>query len=434
MRWRVASSGLAIAVLSIGLLAAGTEGAFATGNRTTHKKQATTGRADPIGDARCIEQGKSYIWVEALGTCFNPGGYLWVEGYANGYTDYPSGADKIYGIGTLGLTLKTTTGLGFGGPLKTAADIRFQLRTADPYGGGPPEFQVEPQTLTASWGGVTVGYGTSMFDFYANANIEGTDPTTIGDSTSLPFVAFTAPIPGGFSATLSLEQGNYRSGGIAPADADTSAVFGQNAAMPDLVAALGQTTSWGRYQVSGALHKVVINGSPDFAGSNPSTWGFAVQGGVMIALPMIADKDSLYLQTAYVDGATTYLGLVDPSGDFAPPDAYYSPTGGFSRVTGWNVTAQYLHNWTPTLNSGFFGGYADFKLNDVLAEATYGASGAGNFNVGANLVWSPNSNTKLLAQYIYNYYGAQDYVDTTNGLPAASQDAHDLLLMAQYAF
>lgn len=430
----LATRRLAMAVLSIGLLAVGADGAAAAGNRTTQKRHAPTDKPEPIADARCIDQGKSYIWVEALGTCFNPGGYIWAEAYANGYTDYPSNADSVYGIGTFALTLKTTTNLGFGGPLKTATDVRFQLRTADPYGGGPPELQVEPQTITASWGGVTVGYATSMFDFYANANVEGTDPATIGDSTSLPFIAFTAPIPGGFSATLSLEQGNYRGGGIAPADGNSSADFGQNSAMPDLVAALGQTTFWGQYQVSGALHKVEINGSPDFGGSNPSTWGFAVQAGVKIDLPIIADKDSLYLQTAYVDGATTYLGLVDPSGDFAPPDAYYSPASGFSRVTGWNVTAQYLHNWTPTLNSAVFGGYADFDLNDALAEATYGASGAGNFNAGANLVWSPTSNTTLLAQYIYNYYGAKDYVDTTNGPPDASQDAHDLLLMAQYTF
>lgn len=385
-------------------------------------------------DIQCLSQDKGFIWVEALKTCIKPGGYLWGEGYFNSYTDYPSSASDVYGIATLGLTLSTTTELGFGGPLKTTTDIRFQYRGAEPWSSGPSQFQFEPQTLTAEWAGVTVGYRDSFFDFYGNANVEGTDPATIGDSTSLPLLAYTASMPNGYSATLSVEQGNYRGGGIDVADANSTAAFSQNSSMPDFVGALGQTTAWGRYQVSGALHRVEINGTTEPGGSNASTWGYAVQGGVMINVPIIAPNDSIYLQGAYVDGAITYLGLINPSGDFSPPDAYYSASNGLSRVTGWNVTAQYLHNWTPTLNSAVFGGYANFSLQNAVAEATYGGSGAENFNIGANLVWSPMSKTTFLAQYIYNYYGAKDYVNTSEGLPQSSQDAHNLLLMAQYYF
>ncbi|HEV7286389.1 MAG TPA: porin, partial [Kaistia sp.] len=251
---------------------------------------------------------------------------------------------------------------------------------------------------------------------------------------SLPLVAYTASLPKGFSATFSVEQGNYRGGGIDAADAYSTAAFEQDSSMPDFVGALGQTTDWGRYQLSAALHRVKIYSGTEPGSADAATWGYAVQGGVMIEMPMIAANDSIYLQSAYVDGAISYLGLVNPSGDFAPPDAYYSATGGLSRVTGWNVTAQYLHNWTPTLNSAVFGGYANFKLHDAVAQASYGGSGANNFNIGANLVWSPTSKTTFVAQYIYNHYSANDYVDTSNGLPQSSQDAHDLLLMAQYTF
>ncbi|BCP55549.1 hypothetical protein K32_41660 [Kaistia sp. 32K] len=410
---------LAKLVAAVGLIAAGSGHAVANGVETNRQ---------------CPVQDKGYLWVEALKTCIKPGGYLWGEVYSNRYTDYPSDASKVYGIATLGLTLGTTTELGLGGPLTTTTDIRFQYRGAEPYSGGPSEFQFEPQTITAAWAGATVGWRDSFFDFYGNANVQGTDPATIGDSTSLPLVAYTATLPHGFAATLSIEQGNYRGGGIDPADANSPFAYEQNSSKPDIIGALGQTTDWGRYQVSGALHRIEINGTTQTGGDYPSTWGYAVQGGVMINLPMIAANDSLYLQSAYVDGAITYLGLVNPSGDFAPPDAYYSAANGLSRVTGWNVTAQYLHNWTPTLNSAVFGGYANFKLHDEVAKATYGGSGGDNFNIGANLVWSPTSNTSLVAQYIYNYYAANDYVNTSNGLPQSSQKAHELLLMAQYTF
>jgi hypothetical protein len=393
---------------------------------------ASSGKA--AADPQCPIQNKAYIWVEALKTCINPGAYIWGEVYSNSYTDYPSSASDVYGIATLGLTLNTTTMLDVGGPFKTTTDIRFQYRSAEPWSGGPPEVQFEPQTITAEWAGATIGYRDSFFDFYGNANVEGTDPATIGDSTSLPLVAYTASLPKGFSATFSVEQGNYRGGGIDAADAYSTAAFEQDSSMPDFVGALGQTTDWGRYQISGALHRVKIYGGTEPGSADASTWGYAVQGGVMIQMPMIAANDSIYLQSAYVDGAISYLGLVNPSGDFAPPDAYYSATGGLSRVTGWNVTAQYLHNWTPTLISAVFGGYANFKLHDAVAQASYGGSGADNFNIGANLVWSPTSKTTFVAQYIYNHYSANDYVNTSNGLPQSSQDAHDLLLMAQYTF
>lgn len=386
------------------------------------------------GAVGCPAGGKHQIWVDALKTCIDPGGYLWAEGYYNEYTDYPADADRFYGIGTLGLTLNTTTDTGPLGPLRGVADVRFQYRSADAFAGGPPELQVKPQTLYIDWSGLTVGFRHSFFDFYKNANVMGTDPAITGDSTKLPVAAYTLAMREGWSATIAAEQGNYRGGGIAAADAYSGAVFGQDSRTPDFVAALGQKAEWGKFQVSGALHRVAVNGDVPWMTSSPETWGYALQAGVMVNLPMITEGDSLYFQTAYVDGATSYLGLVNPSGDFTPPDAYLGFGGSLSRVTGWNVTAQYLHNWSPVLNSALFAGYGRFDLNDATAQLTYGASGGNNFNAGANVVWSATKDLSFLAQYAFNYYGARDYVNTSNGLPQSSQSAHEVLLMARYGF
>jgi hypothetical protein len=384
---------------------------------------------------KCKAPGSFY--APSIDTCIDFGGYVWAEGYYNSFADYPAGYDRNYGIGTLGLTANSTTDTAYG-PFKVFVDVRLQYRSADAWSDGPSEFEVVPWNIYADYAGFTVGYQGSKFDFYSNANVQGTDPATIGDSEQILLAAYTHQFAHGWSATLSVEQGwGERQGGVNAADANSSAVFGQNSKHPDFVAAVGQTTDWGQFQLSGALHQVRTEtdaGSGYTGASDPKMWGYAVQGGVMVDLPHIASGDSLYLQAAYVDGAVTYLGLVNASGDFAPPDAYIDANGDLSGVTGWNLTAQYLHNWSPTLQSALFGGVARFKLANSEAEATYGASGGTNYNVGANLTWNPIQPLSLTAQYDYNMYKANDFINTGNGLPKASQDAHQILLMTQYTF
>ena len=382
----------------------------------------------------CPSEESKQIWMEILRTCVDPGGYLWSEGYYNTYSNYPAINREFYSIGTVAITLNTTTETAFLGPLRGVADVRFQYRTSDPWSDGPTEFQIKPQTLYVEWAGITFGMRNSFFDFYENEDVLGTDPGIVGDDTKLPVLGYTIALAKDTSLTLALEQGRYRDGGIKPADATSGVTLRQDDKAPDFVVAFGQTTAWGSYQVSGALHRIALEGDLSRAGSTSNSWGYAFQAGVMVNLPMLAKGDSLYLQTAYVDGATSYLGLIDPSGDFSPPDAFLDLSGGYARVTGWNLTAQYLHHWSPTLNSAFYAAYGRFDLNDAIAAFSYGASGGLNFNAGSNLVWIATEDISFVVQYVFNYYAAQDYVKTSYGLPQRSLSAHQILLMARYEF
>ncbi len=383
----------------------------------------------------CAATGPYAIYIEGWNTCVDPGGYLWAEGYYNDYADYPSKDTTTYGIATIGLTLDTVTDTGRFGDLKGYMDIRFQLRSAEAWSSAKTELEISPQTVYFEWAGITAGYRTSLFDFYANNDVQGSDPATIGDDTNLLLAAYTLNLPEGFGLTFSVEDSYYRKGGIDAADANSSSKFGQDRQMPDFVGALTQSGDWGSAQLSGALHRVKADTPSGFKGStDPEVWGYAVQAGIMFNLPMITKGDTLYLQTAYSDGATTYLGLQNPGGSFGAPDAYISAGGDLSRVAGWNVTAQYLHNWTPTLNSAVFGGYGQFDVPTAEARSTYGASGGENINVGANLMWSPTDKVSLVAQYAFNRYSARDFHKTGKGMSSASQDAHEVLLMAQYNF
>lgn len=218
--------------------------------------------------------------------------------------------------------------------------------------------------------------------------------------------------------------------GVAPVDpgfpgALDDAQTGQR--VPDMVANLKYEGEWGAFQLSGALHQV---GALDFffQQQRTDTWGYAVQAGVMFKLPMLGEGDTLYLQTAYANGATAYLGLQDPSGDYSAPDAFIGPFG-LSKVSGWNVTASYLHNWNEKWSSAIFGGYGSYKYDDALTEIIYGASGGKNASVGGYLSWAPVEKLQIALQYDYTYNSASNYIFFAPAAVARSSvDASRVLL------
>jgi len=397
---------------------------------------ATVQAADDAARARCAADNNAAFYSESTGTCIKFGAYLWAEGYFNTYAKYPGKNDRWYGIGTLGVKMNTETPTAYG-PLRTFVNLRFRYRTADEWSDGPYKFNLVPWDAYVDYAGFTLGHRGSLFDFYANANVIGTDPATIGDSQQLLLAAYTYKFAHGWSVALSVEEPWARMGGINAANARSKGIFRQNTSVPDFVGVIAQKGAWGELQFSAALHRVKAKTfstpAQGYEGAqNPGIWGYALQAGVVFDLPRIAPGDSLFLQTAYVNGATTYLGLVNASGDFSPPDAFVTGSGRLRGVTGWNMTAQFLHNWTPKLQSAFFGGYARFYLGNAEARATYGASGGVNYNLGANLTWTPVAPFSLVLQYDYNMYQAANFTPTGFGMPRRSQNAHQVLLMAQY--
>lgn len=386
----------------------------------------------------CVNDGNASFYSEATQTCIKFSGYVWAEGYFNTYANYPSANDKYYGIGTLGLKSNTVTQTD-AGELRTFVNLRFRGRSANEWSDGPKKFSLVPWEVYFQYGGLTVGHRQSMFDFYANANVQGTDPGTVGDFEKVLLAAYTQSLGNGWNATLSIEAPWVREGGINAANANSVLGFNQNTKTPDFVGVVTNTGKWGEFQLSGALHRVktktFATPAVGYTGSPESEiWGYAVQAGVVFDFLPLSVGNSLYLQAAWADGATTYLGLINASGAFMPPDAYIGANGSMSRVSGWNMTAQYLYNWTPTLQSAVFGGYAKFYLNNREASYTYGATGGANYNLGVNLTWTPIKSLSLVAQYQYNMYMANNYVNTGNGLPRQAQGAHQALIMVQQSF
>jgi hypothetical protein len=383
----------------------------------------------------CTEQGEGFFYLPGTDTCLRVGGYLWAEGYFNTYTDYPAANDKTYSIATAGVILDARTSTEYG-TLRSYFEGRFKWRSADPWSDGPNKSELEVWNAYIQFGGFTFGKAQSFFDFYANANVLGTDPATIGDDVRLNLLAYTYEFgSSGFSATISLESAADRNNGV----------LAQNPFLPlgneDLSAGISATDivgnvkyagTWGEAQISGALHQTnSVNVLNQF--TTQDTWGYALQAGIMFKLDALAEGDTLYIQSAYADGAISYLGLVDPSGMYAPPDAFMSVTG-LTTVTGWNVTASFLHHWNEKWSTAVFGGYAAYDLNDPSAQLFYGFSGGTNYNVGGYLAFNPVKALTIALQYDYTYNSAKDYVPTAFGPSLASTDASQVLLFVSRDF
>lgn len=390
---------------------------------------------------QCTAMGEGFYYVPGTDTCLRLGGYTQAQGYYNTYTGAPSTMDKTYSIAVFGLILDARTNTEYG-VLRSYIDTRFLWRSSDAFSEGPATTEVVPWNIYIQFAGFTFGYAQSFFDFYANANVLGQDPATIGDDVRTPLIAYTHEFGGGWVANIAVEDSSTRDGGINPSDPaypDVVDNYQAGSRVPDFVANFGQTGDWGQFQLSGALHQVTAMlpttaGYPYDGSSTTSTWGYALQAGLLFNLPFIAEDDTLYLQSAYVNGAISYLGLVNPSGELTPPDAYMNADGSISKVTGWNFTAQFLHNWNENWQSAFFGGYAKFNLDNPIAEVAYGATSGTNYNVGANLTWSPVKNLAISGQYQFNSYAANGFVNTGYGLPVQNQQAHQVLFMVERDF
>ena len=240
-------------------LAAATLGGVATLGLAgeAHSADLLTAKSKDAYVRACTAQGDGFYYIPGTDTCVRIGGYAWAEGYYNTYTDYPLQNDKTYSVATAGLIVDARTETDYG-VLRSYFETRFRWRTADPWSDGPTGSELEVWNIYVQFAGFTVGHAQSFFDFYANANVLGTDPATIGDDTRTNLIAYTYEFTKGLSATVSFEDASERRGGILASDPATFSTddFQAGQTWPEIVANLKYEAEWGTAQLSGALHQV----------------------------------------------------------------------------------------------------------------------------------------------------------------------------------
>lgn len=259
--------------------------------------------------------------------------------------------------------------------------------------------------------GITAGRALSMFDFYADNFNWG----ALRDSdTNANLLAYTATFGGGFSATISLEEGVNRFGNL-------SGVAYAGTRLPDVIANLRVDQGWGSAQLSGALTPRRTVAGNGFGAPSKDYVGWAIQGGVKINLPMLAAGDELWLQAAYAVGALDFIGVGPNSGimnggflarqqggllrnDF---DAIaVAAPGGYrlEKTKGWSAMAAFQHYWTPSFRSVLFGSYAQVSYGAAGRNSLItgpGTSNANEWRVGLQNIWSPVSGFDIGLEVMY---------------------------------
>lgn len=265
--------------------------------------------------------------------------------------------------------------------------------TANPLGGDPANGAYVANAYV-QFAGITAGYTMSNYSF--PLTFSGMKNSPVTDLLPTLQVAYTASFGNGVSATIALENGSYRNADFAggagvPAIAARAPGQRYGTRMPDIVANLRVIQGWGAAQLSAAVHQVRAL-TP---GSFDTNYGFAVQAAVKINLPMLGAGDSFKLVGAYANGAMGYLGFGPTnSGGFFNPlgagyaDAWVDATGKLHNETGWQITANLEHYWSPGLRSNLLFAYdSDDTPNFVGPLAN--ASDFRYMSAGANLIWSP---------------------------------------------
>ncbi len=265
--------------------------------------------------------------------------------------------------------------------------------------------------------GFTFGRASSMFDIFTNTDrYSYSDARTDGSTQRYGAIvaAYTAMLPGGFSATISAEDS--RSRGFNGVGDGTTAIFAINGVTtkdtaneqwPDLVANLRVDQPWGHFGISGALHQVRggFYGVNTLANGHPGDkWGWAAAIGGMVNLP---GGDSIGVNFVYSRGASIYAtrgGNWQMYNGTSSVGVGWLVDGIFDNTTGtrtetfltdvWSINVGGEHRWTPQLATSLYGGYTKVSYGagaqNVINLHFPGAAGTVVCGVPvAGAVWPP---------------------------------------------
>lgn len=399
-------------------------------------------KAAPVEYVRvCPIHGVGFFYIPGTDTCIRVGGraQFAYEYFQTASIEGPATPDKsmFRGLGRLQVDARTSTAFG---TLRTFVRFDIFSATGQPHLASATLNRYGPLAFNAAgvdtfrnaqtgvvvdkafiqFAGFTAGKASSFYDFYVT-DVELTNFSVTSNAFSTNLIAYTAQFGGGFSATLSVEDPNFRRNPVFTNTSGTGyAITGlsgpfttpifvflpgfsdpvglanfdisQRTTVPDVVGVLRVDQPWGSAQLSAALHTITLGNfvgsitpfntqdTRDFrdARSNrPGTeYGYAVQGGVKFNLPFIAPGDALWLQAAFAHGAMSYTGLDGPIGREAHfkalgnggpvivsgQDGFVDRNGNLQLTDSWSFAVAALHFWAPQWRSGFAFTYGELSF------------------------------------------------------------------------
>jgi opacity protein-like surface antigen len=309
----------------------------------------------------------------------------------------------------------------------TEARLKWDARTATEYGTlrsyvqvhvnygavGPEETGVLLDKAFIQWGPITAGKAHSFFGLYdadyANTIFAG----YFGAQGDANLLAYTAVFGGGFSATLSVEDGrDHRAGLLFENEIEVGQGVYGGQSMPDIVGNIRLDQSWGKVMLSGAVHEIrygsgniaVDDGAGGFESVPVITdidadYGWAAALGVAVNLPFMTNS-YIVVEGTYADGAGDYLT--------GPNDAIFSTAAGSFGDTdlqkGWSVTGEIGIGFTPALQFVGFASYLDVDSIDAIGDGAFFTADDArqSWVVGANATYTLTPGLTIAAEVSYS--------------------------------
>ena len=346
-----------------------------------------------------------------------------VRTYINPRAQFDTGAAPDTGVVTLDYAFVQFAGFTLGKAVST-----FQTPWGSSAGGTATSYFLGGYD---NINGITQAAYTWQFGNGISAQVGAEDNRTI-DRAQLLNASLNQPATGVFSGVFTNSYG----GNSAP-DFTSNVRIDQAAFTAQVSAAAHQLHA--NYYGTGAGPVVETNGHPDNA------WGFAVLAGLQLKDLPTGPGDKLSVDATFTNGASKYLisgvagsnfdsfggGAVFPNSYQSMAvlslfDGIYTTGNKIEKTTGWGVRAAFVHNWSPTLQSGVFASYTHIDYNATASNAFCTAFNAlsvksngytcnPDFNIwqaGVRTGWTPVKNLTFTAEVMYNvldqsYTGSQ---------------------------
>ncbi|MBZ6075481.1 porin [Microvirga puerhi] len=383
-------------------------------------------KAAPVEYVRvCTTYGEGFFYIPGTETCLRVGGrvraeYMYAEPIAR-----RDDAFGFYARGRIQLDARTATAYGL---LRSVVRFEITRTSGTPFNGVPGTITTSPNVAEAfvQFGGLTAG---RVVSFFSNGDLatEHFGTLRFDDAPDVNLLAYTFTFGGGFSASISLEDGlDRRRNDFIPGGLASSELLYGGQRAPDLVGNLKYDGTWGTAQLSGAVHQIRSNNlvtlaTPFGTAANyPDTeYGFAAAAYLGVNLPQLAPGDALWLAATYTNGALAYMdggnaGLnsspfnaITVNGGVGLVDAYINPlSGNIERGHGWSIAGGLRHYWTPTVRQSIFGSYMRVAYGAGASTVTTDGfvTGLTDFNewrLGSNVIWSPVSGLDLGVEVMY---------------------------------
>lgn len=422
----------------------------------------------------CSQYGAGYYYMPGTDTCIKLSGYVRADANFNGGNYDKPGWDQSNNEGTKSrdrdyftsrvrteLQLDTRTATEYG-VLRTYMNPRFQFDT----GALPDTGVITLDYAFVQFAGFTLGKAASTFQTpWGSTGANSATSFLLGgydNINGITQIAYTWQFANGVSAQLGIEDNRtinraqlLNASLTQPATGVFTGAFtnsyGGNT-LPDIVGNLRIDQTAFTVQLSAAAHQIHANNYGTGAGpvvetnGNPdNTWGFAVLGGFQLKDLPTGPGDKLSIDATFTNGASKYLisGVTGSNFDafsggptFAGSyqtmavlslfDGIYTTGSKIEKTSGWGVRAGYVHNWSPTWQSGVFGSYTriDYNTNasnafctafNALSAKSNGYTCNPDFSIwqiGTRTGWTPVKNLTFSAEIMYtmldqSYTGSQ---------------------------